>query len=80
MIDLRPLRQFAVLAEELHFGRAAARLNMTQPPLSQAMQALERELGAPLFVRSQRSVALSPAGQAPLSAATSGVRSSREPR
>jgi len=64
MIDLRPLRQFAVLAEELHFGRAAARLNMTQPPLSQAMQALERELGAPLFVRSQRSVALSPAGQA----------------
>ncbi len=64
MIDLRPLRQFVVLAEELHFGRAAARLHMTQPPLSMAMQALERTLGAPLFVRSQRAVALSPAGAA----------------
>ena len=64
MIELRPLRQFLVLAEELHFGRAATRLHMTQPPLTQAIQALERRLGAPLFARSQRSVALSPAGQA----------------
>ena len=64
MIELRPLRQFVAVAEELHFGRAAARLHMTQPPLSMAMQALERTLGAPLFVRSQRSVALSPAGSA----------------
>ena len=64
MIDLKPLRQFAALAEELHFGRAAARLHMTQPPLTQAIQQLERKLGAPLFVRSQRSVALAPAGLA----------------
>ena len=64
MIELRPLRQFVTLAEELHFGRAAARLHMTQPPLTQAMQALEKRLGAPLFIRTQRSVALSPAGHA----------------
>ena len=64
MIDLKPLRQFIALAEELHFGRAAARLHMTQPPLTLAIQALERKLGAPLFERTQRSVALAPAGQA----------------
>jgi DNA-binding transcriptional LysR family regulator len=60
--DLRQLRQFAVLAEECHFGRAAARLAMTQPPLTQAIQKLELALGARLFERSQRRVALSPAG------------------
>ena len=64
MIDLRALRQFVAVAEELHFSRAAQRLHMTQPPLTQAIQALERALGAPLFVRTQRSVALSPAGAA----------------
>jgi DNA-binding transcriptional LysR family regulator len=64
MIDLRPLRQFVVLAEELHFGRAAQRLHMTQPPLTQSLQQLERKLGARLFDRTQRSVALSPAGAA----------------
>src|SRR5579862_3861180 len=62
--DLRQLRQFAVLAEECYFGRAAARLAMTQPPLTQAIQRLEAALGARLFERSQRRVALSPAGTA----------------
>jgi DNA-binding transcriptional LysR family regulator len=64
MTELRAWRQFLVLAEELHFGRAAQRLNMTQPPLTMAIQALERKLGAPLFERTQRSVALAPAGRA----------------
>lgn len=63
-IELRPLRQFVAVAEELHFGRAARRLHMTQPPLTQAVQALERTLGLALFVRTRRSVALTPAGEA----------------
>ena len=64
MIELRTLRQFVAVAEELHFGRAAERLHMTQPPLSVAIQGLERDLGAALLLRTQRSVALSPAGVA----------------
>lgn len=63
-IDLRVWRQFLTLAEELHFGRAAARLHMTQPPLTQAIAQLEATLGLRLFERSRRHVALTPAGQA----------------
>lgn len=64
MIELRHLRQFVALAEELHFGRAAARLHMTQPPLTMAIRQIEGLLGAELFVRTRRSVRLSAAGEA----------------
>jgi DNA-binding transcriptional LysR family regulator len=73
MVELRHLRYFVTVAEELNFTRAAERLHMAQPPLSLAIRQLEQELGAPVFVRSSRDVRLTIAGETLLDGARNSL-------
>jgi DNA-binding transcriptional LysR family regulator len=72
-LETRELAYFVAVAEELHFGRAAARLEMAQPPLSRAIQQLERRLGVELLRRTSRRVSLTPAGEVLLAEARNAL-------
>jgi DNA-binding transcriptional LysR family regulator len=77
-LDPRLLRPFVVLAEELHFGRAARRLHVSQPALSQQLKRLERQLGVELFARTRAHVELTDQGKAVLHPARAAVRATVE--
>lgn len=78
MLDLKSLKCFVVLAEELHFGRAADRLHISQPPLSLKVRTLEAELGLQLFQRSSRRVELTHSGQILLTSAQRILRDAEQ--
>src|SRR4051794_40064784 len=72
-LETRQLRYFVAVAEERHFGRAAGRLGMAQPPLSRAIRDLERQLGVQLLIRTTRQVTLTPAGETLLTGARTAL-------